>query len=92
MVSSTAKGGGVAEMLPTIVSLLRDLGIRVEWLVIGASEPAFFELTKRIHNLIHGVGAPDLGEPERMLYQRVNLENAEALRALVAARSPALAW
>ena len=83
MVSSTAKGGGVAEMLPTIVSLLRDLGIRVEWLVIGASEPAFFELTKRIHNLIHGVGAPDLGEPERMLYERVNRENAEALRALV---------
>ena len=83
MVSSTAKGGGVAEMLPTIVSLLRDLGVRVEWLVIGASEPAFFELTKHIHNLIHGVGVPDLGEPERMLYERVNRENALALRELV---------
>jgi trehalose synthase len=83
MVTSTAKGGGVAEMLPTIVSLLRDLGVRVEWLVIGASEPAFFELTKRIHNLIHGAGTPDLGEPERMLYERVTGANGEALRELV---------
>ncbi len=83
MISSTAKGGGVAEMLPTIVSLLRDLGIRVEWLVIGASDPAFFELTKRIHNMIHGVGRPDLGQAERTLYERVNRENAESLRELV---------
>jgi trehalose synthase len=83
MVSSTARGGGVAEMLPTIVSLLRDLGIRVEWVVIGSSEPAFFELTKRIHNLIHGVGTPDLGEADRRLYERVNRENADALRELV---------
>ena len=83
MVSSTARGGGVAEMLPTIVSLMRDLGIGVQWVVIGASEPAFFELTKRIHNLIHGVGSPDLGEAERTLYEKVNRENADALREVV---------
>lgn len=83
MVSSTARGGGVAEMLPTIVSLLRDLGVRVEWVVIGSSEPDFFPLTKRIHNLIHGVGGPDLGEADRRLYERVNRENADALRELV---------
>ncbi len=83
LVSSTAKGGGVAEMLPTIVSLLRDLGVQVEWVVIGTTDVAFFELTKRIHNLIHGVGAPDLGEPERALFERVNRENADALREVV---------
>ncbi len=83
MVSSTARGGGVAEMLPPIVSLLRDLGVRVEWMVIGSDEPAFFDLTKRIHNLIHGVGVPALDEPARALYERVNRENAASLRGLV---------
>jgi trehalose synthase len=83
MVSSTARGGGVAEMLPPIVSLLRDLGFRAEWVVIGSEDPHFFELTKRIHNLIHGVGDPGLGDDERRLYEAVNRENAAALRELV---------
>ena len=83
MVSSTAQGGGVAEMLPTIVSLLRDLGVQVEWLVIHADDPAFFELTKRIHNLIHGVGPPELSHTDRALYERVTQENADSLRQLV---------
>jgi len=83
MISSTARGGGVAEMLPTIVSLLRGLGVQVEWVVIGSTDPGFFELTKRIHNLIHGVGRPELGEANRQLYERVNRENADALRELV---------
>lgn len=83
MINSTAQGGGVAEMLPTIVSLLQELGVRVEWVVIGSDEPAFFELTKHLHNLIHGVGEPRLGEAERALYERVNRENAEHLRSLV---------
>ena len=84
MVSSTARGGGVAEMLPPIVSLLRDLGVRTEWVVIGSAEPAFFELTKRIHNLIHGEGEPELSEADRALYERVNRANADALRELLA--------
>ena len=83
MVNSTAYGGGVAEMLPPIVSVLRDLGVRTEWVVIGSDDPAFFRLTKHLHNLIHGAGEPDLGEAERALFERVNRENAEELRALV---------
>jgi trehalose synthase len=83
LVSSTGRGGGVAEMLPPIVSLLRGLGVRVEWVVIGSDEPAFFELTKRIHNLIHGVGFPDLSESDRDLYERVNRANAASLGELV---------
>jgi trehalose synthase len=84
MVSSTARGGGVAEMLPPIVSILRDLGVRVEWVVIGSTEPAFFELTKRLHNLIHGEGDPELTGADRALYERVNRENAAGLRELLA--------
>jgi trehalose synthase len=83
MVSSTDRGGGVAEMLPPFVSLLRGLGVTAEWVVIGSSQPGFFELTKRIHNLIHGVGSPELTEADRELYELVNRQNAESLRLLV---------
>ncbi len=81
MVNSTAQGGGVAEMLPMQVLLLRELGVRINWAVIGSKDPAFFKLTKRLHNLIHGEGNPDLGQADRQLYEDVSQGNAEALRA-----------
>jgi trehalose synthase len=56
MINSTARGGGVAEMLPAMVGILRDLSLATEWVAIEADEPAFFALTKRIHNLILRVG------------------------------------
>lgn len=83
MVNSTAQGGGVAEMLPTLVGLLRDLGVATEWVVIGSGERAFFPLTKRIHNLIHGTGDPKLGEEERELYERVCRWNAERMAGMM---------
>jgi trehalose synthase len=83
MVSSTARGGGVAEMLPPIVSLLRELGFGIEWVVIGSREPGFFDLTKRLHNLIHGTGDPQLSAADRALYEQVNQDNATALRRLM---------
>ncbi|HEX6432655.1 MAG TPA: hypothetical protein VFZ87_00365, partial [Gemmatimonadales bacterium] len=83
MVSSTAAGGGVAEMLAPLVRILRDIGVRTQWAVIGSRDPAFFELTKRLHNLIHGTGDPKLTDSDRDLFQRVNRENAAGLRQLV---------
>jgi trehalose synthase len=80
MVSSTARGGGVAEMLPTMVTLLTELGLTTRWAVIGADRPEFFGLTKRLHNLIHGEGDPDLTEDDRELFESVNRQNAEALK------------
>ncbi len=41
MVNSTARGGGVAEMLPSEVALLRELGIATEWVVLESDEPDF---------------------------------------------------
>ncbi|MEJ2482006.1 MAG: glycosyltransferase [Gemmatimonadota bacterium] len=79
MVNSTSRGGGVAEMLPTVVTLLRDLEIPTEWVVIESSDPAFFRLTKQLHNLIHGAGEPDLEEGARELFERENRTNAEFL-------------
>jgi trehalose synthase len=72
MLSSTAQGGGVAEMLPQVVSLLRELGFPTRWLVLEPEEPGFFALTKRLHNLIHGEGRSELSGADRSLYDRVS--------------------
>ncbi len=84
MVNSTAQGGGVAEMLPTMVTLLNELGVDTRWFVIESDEEAFFRLTKRIHNLIHGAGDPliDASE-ERATYEEVNRDNARTLGLLL---------
>ena len=52
-VNSTAVGGGVAEILKSLVPLMNDAGIDTEWLVLDGS-PEFFQITKRLHNLLQG--------------------------------------
>lgn len=79
MVNSTPQGGGVAELLPPLLGLMGDLGVNAKWLVIEADDPGFFPLTKRLHNLIHGLGTPHLDRDDRELYDRVNAENAAAI-------------
>jgi len=75
MVNSTAIGGGVAEMLPSQMRILRELGVSIEWLVIEAKKDAFFDLTKRIHNAIHGSGNGVFTEDDRKIYEEVNRNN-----------------
>ncbi len=79
MVNSTERGGGVAEMLPALLTLVRELGVDAHWLVMESSDPEFFRLTKRIHNLIHGEGDPRLAPSARELFERVSRDNAEAI-------------
>jgi trehalose synthase len=52
-VSSTAVGGGVAEMLHVLTGYVADLGIPIGWKVI-TGDARFFAITKRLHNQIHG--------------------------------------
>ena len=52
-VNSTANGGGVAEILRSMVPLMGDLGLDVQWYVMPGDE-SFFEITKRLHNLLQG--------------------------------------
>ncbi|HZD17263.1 MAG TPA: glycosyl transferase family 1, partial [Actinomycetota bacterium] len=56
-ISSTAFGGGVAELLPTQIAILRDLEIDAEWRLIEGSEE-FFSVTKLVHNALQGAGVP----------------------------------
>jgi trehalose synthase len=53
-VNSTARGGGVAELLHTIVAYALGAGIDIRWRVMGGA-PEFFTVTKRLHNRLHGV-------------------------------------
>ena len=80
MVNSTAQGGGVSEMLPGMIGHLEELGIAAEWVVIDATDPEFFALTKRLHNMIHGATDGALGEAERTLFETTNRNNADTLR------------
>jgi trehalose synthase len=83
-VNSTATGGGVAEMLQTLLAYGRGAGLDIRWLVIRG-DPDFFEITKRIHNGLYGSPGDGgaLGEAERRHYERVLRTNADELRTLV---------
>jgi trehalose synthase len=72
--SATAFGGGVAEILYTLVPLMRDLGIDAHWQVILGREE-FFNVTKLMHNSLQG--APDaLTDEQKETYDRYNQLNA----------------
>jgi len=84
-VNSTARGGGVAEMLVTLLAYARGAGVDTRWLVIEG-DPEFFTVTKRIHNRLHGTpgdGGP-LGPAEREAYDATLGRNCEALLQRVA--------
>jgi trehalose synthase len=78
-VSSTATGGGVAEMLHVIIGYAEDLGIPVRWRVI-TGDAEFFAITKRLHNQIHGeaAGGP-LSREDADHYARMLAANATEL-------------
>jgi trehalose synthase len=79
-VNSTAKGGGVVELLRPLVAYARGAGLDVRWVVIDGT-PEFFTLTKRIHNHLHGTpgdGGP-LDEGARRVYEQVLTENTIAI-------------
>lgn len=74
--SSTAQGGGVAEMLQTLVAYGLGAGVETRWLVMSG-DPAFFKITKRLHNVLHGAAGDggDLGPKERAHYLAVQTSN-----------------
>ncbi|HME03953.1 MAG TPA: glycosyltransferase [Solirubrobacteraceae bacterium] len=76
-VNATAYGGGVSELLRSSVPLLRDVGLKVDWKVIGGRED-FFHATKALHNALQG--SPEaLTDAERTAYLDCTHENAALL-------------
>jgi len=83
-VSSTAVGGGVAEMLMPLLSYSQSLGIRVHWLIIEG-DPSFFRVTKRLHHALHGSPGDGsrLDAEASAIYQATSARNAAALEVTI---------
>jgi trehalose synthase len=75
-VNATAFGGGVAEMLYTLVPLMRDVGLNAEWRVIEGTDE-FFNVTKAFHNGLQGMDLP-LTDDMKAIWRRYNEGNAAA--------------
>jgi trehalose synthase len=77
-INSTAVGGGVAEILIRIVPLLKDLGINSFWDVIKGGEK-YFEVTKKMHNALHGQKVSFSGEEIDLFVQtnEMNVRNMD---------------
>jgi len=83
-VNSTSRGGGVAEMLVSLLAYAHGAGVDARWTVIAGNDP-FFALTKRIHNNLHSAAGDggDLGEAEHKIYDDALAPNIEEFTALV---------
>jgi trehalose synthase len=73
--SATAFGGGVAEINYTLIPLMQDAGLEVEWRIIRGAEE-FYNVTKTIHNALQG-NPQGLDEEQRDTFRRYQELNAE---------------
>ncbi|MGB2979719.1 MAG: glycosyltransferase [Candidatus Zixiibacteriota bacterium] len=69
-INATYQGGGVAEILGSVVVLMNDIGIDTGWRILHGT-PDFFAITKKFHNALQG-GAINLTEIKKHLYIRAN--------------------
>ncbi len=78
MVNSTAMGGGVAEMLNSLVPLIVELGVVTHWDVITGGND-FFEITKAFHNALHG-GEYHLTRKTQEIFLQNNEQNRKRIQ------------
>jgi trehalose synthase len=77
-VSATAFGGGVSEILYTLVPLMRDVGLEASWQIIMGREE-FFNATKLLHNALQG-DPTSLSDEQWDLFHEYNEMNAKNLK------------
>jgi trehalose synthase len=68
--NATYQGGGVAEVLYSLVMLMNDVGIDTGWRILHGSQE-FFEITKSFHNALQGAKL-NLSERKKSVYLQVN--------------------
>ena len=73
-INSTYYGGGVAEMLYSLIPLLNDVGVSVDWRILRGT-PEFFTITKKFHNAIQG-DPINLSDIKKTLYIQNNQDFA----------------
>jgi trehalose synthase len=72
--NATPYGGGVSELLRSVVPLLVDLGLKADWRIISGDEP-FFQVTKAIHNGLQGAPV-ELSDADKARYLATSRANA----------------
>jgi len=73
-INSTYYGGGVAEMLYSLIPLMNDVGVSVDWRILRGT-PEFFTITKKFHNAIQG-DPINLSDIKKTLYIQNNQDFA----------------
>src|SRR5262245_18048217 len=73
--NATPYGGGVSELLRSVVPLLNDLGVAADWRIISGDEP-FFQVTKAIHNGLQGAPV-QLSDADKARYLATTRANAK---------------
>ena len=73
-VNSTFYGGGVAEVLDSLVYLMNQVGIKAGWRLLKGSLP-FFEITKSFHNGSQGAKIK-LTQKVKRIYEEINRHNS----------------
>lgn len=68
--NATYQGGGVAEILYSLVLLMNDVGIDAGWRILHGSQE-FFEITKSFHNALQGAKL-NLTTRKKRTYLRIN--------------------
>lgn len=81
-INSTSQGGGVAELLSSQVPLERSLGVDSKWFTMQNVEPRFFEVTKKIHNLLQGRARSAFNVMDQDYYLKVLKRAADDLKTL----------
>jgi len=83
-VNSTASGGGVVELLRPLLGYCRGSGVDARWAVITGG-PAFFDLTKRLHNHLHGFDGDggNVSDGERAVYEATLAASARELASML---------
>ena len=69
-INSTYQGGGVAEMLVSLVPLMNNIGIDTGWRILHGN-PDFFTITKKFYNALQG-GQINLSEMKKQVYIQAN--------------------
>src|SRR5258706_6045056 len=77
-ISSTAVGGGVAEILNQMIPLFKEMGVDARWDVIRGGEK-FYGVTKKMHNALHGAPAEFNGADSQIYWdtQETNLQTMD---------------
>jgi len=73
-INSTFYGGGVAEILSSLVFLMNDVGIKAEWRLLRGDKN-FFNITKSFHNSLQGSDIK-LTEKNKKIYEKINYLNS----------------